>query len=64
MLADSALAHAERVVVSGGSAGGIGAFLHADYVRELPQLRRADVRAAPLCGWFFPDVANYSAWQK
>ena len=51
-------------MVSGASAGGIGAFAHADYVRALPALQGADVRAAPYCGWFFPDVASWPAWQK
>ena len=64
LLADTPLAKAEKVLVSGASAGGIGAFLHADYVRELPQLKHADVRAAPLCGWFFPDVASFADWEK
>ena len=64
LLATTSLAKAEKVVVAGGSAGGIGAFQHADYVRELPQLRNADVRATPLCGWFFPNVGNYSAWEQ
>ena len=64
LLATTPLAKAEKVVVAGGSAGGIGAFQHADYVRELPQLRNADVRATPLCGWFFPNVGNYSAWEQ
>ena len=63
LLADTPLAKAEKVLVSGASAGGIGAFLHADYVRELPQLKHADVRAAPLCGWFFPDVASFADWE-
>jgi hypothetical protein len=60
---DGGLAKASHVIVSGGSAGGIGAFTHADYVRELPELKDADVRAAPMCGWFYPDVASYPAWQ-
>jgi len=60
----TALGKAARVIVSGGSAGGVGAFAHADYVRELPALQRADVRAAPIAGWFYSDVANYSAWQR
>ncbi len=66
LLADTAagFATATHVIVSGGSAGGIGAFTHADYVRELPELSGADVRAAPYCGWFYPDVAAYPAWEK
>ena len=22
------------------------------------------MRATPLCGWFFPNVGNYSAWEQ
>ena len=48
LLTDSTgLPKASHVIVSGASAGGIGAFTHADYVRELPALKNADVRAAP-----------------
>lgn len=66
MLTDSVagFARATHVIVSGGSAGGIGAFAHADYVRELPELKGADVRAAPYCGWFYPNVAAYPVWEQ
>ena len=64
LMANSALPEAARVIVSGGSAGGIGAFRHADYIRSLPQLRSADVRAVPLAGWFFPNVTNFTAWEE
>ena len=47
----SSFAKVTHVMVSGGSAGGIGAFAqcHAHYVCELPTLKGADVRAAPYC---------------
>merc|ERR1711998_446848 len=31
---------------------------------DLPQLKQADVRAVPIAGWFYPDVANFSAWKR
>ena len=55
LLTDSTgLPKASHVIVSGASAGGIGAFTHADYVRELPELKNADVRAAP--EWCTPPL--------
>jgi hypothetical protein len=55
------LASASAVLLSGSSAGGIGTFLHADWLRAaLP--RAADVRAAPQSGFFFPPIANYTAF--
>jgi len=58
------LAGASQVLLSGSSAGGIGTFVNADFVRErLPNV--PDFRAAPQGGLFFPDVAdNFTAWQN
>jgi len=56
-----ALGEARAVLLAGASAGGIGAFVNADFVAaQLPRV--ADFRAAPQGGWFFPPVVNFSAW--
>ena len=45
-------AAATSVLVGGGSAGGMGAFVNVDYIQE--QAPRATVKAAPNPGWLFP----------
>jgi len=55
------LSRATSVLLSGSSAGGIGAFVNSDFVAAA--LPRARVRAAPQGGWFFPAVVNYTAWE-
>ena len=46
------LGGAKNVLLTGGSAGGVGTFANADYLAE--QLPHAVVKAAPNAGWFFP----------
>jgi hypothetical protein len=41
------------VLVTGGSAGGIGTFLNVDYIQT--RLPHAIVKGAPNAGWFFPS---------
>ncbi len=49
-----------HVLVTGSSAGGIGALLHADFFsRTWP---RAIVKAAPSCGFFYAGVSSLSDW--
>jgi hypothetical protein len=43
---------AMHVLLSGGSAGGIGTLYNVDYLAA--QLPAATVKAAPNAGWFFP----------
>lgn len=43
---------ATNVLLSGGSAGGVGTFKNIDFLQE--QLPRATVKGAPDAGWFFP----------
>jgi hypothetical protein len=47
------LGNATDVLLSGNSAGGYGAFIHADYLAS--QLPSATVKAAPQAGWFSPE---------
>jgi len=46
------LADAKRVLLTGSSAGGIGALLNLDWLAN--RLPNADVKGAPQAGWFFP----------
>lgn len=59
----SALGAAETLLVSGSSAGGIGAFLNVDYLASLLPAS-VTVRAAPQGGWFFPPVSIFPAWSN
>ena len=59
---EPALATAATVVLSGASAGGIGAFMHAQPLRAAFAGAKRFV-VAPQAGWFFPQVVNYSAFQ-
>ena len=43
---------AKHVLLTGGSAGGIGALYNADWLAE--NLTGVPVKSAPLGGWFFP----------
>jgi hypothetical protein len=55
------LANATRLILSGSSAGGIGAFEHADYFSET--VHWAEVKSVPIGGYFFPtNVTEYSLW--
>ena len=57
------LGAAASVLLAGSSAGGIGAFVNADFVAaQLPAA--STVRAAPQGGWFFPAIVNFTAWRK
>jgi len=51
------LSAASKVLVSGSSAGGIGAFANADFIQL--QLPSAVVKTSPQGGWFFPNVSRY-----
>ena len=46
------LATAKKVLLTGGSAGGIGTFKNVDWLAS--QLPGAVVKGAPEAGWFFP----------
>lgn len=74
---DFAFAHgldkATEFVLTGGSAGGLSTFLHADRVAERLSEEAPDckhVRAAPVVGYFLDhdnfkhDEHNYTAWMK
>ena len=51
LLAQHGLDHASEVVVTGGSAGGLSAYLHANYIRSrVPSA--ASVVVMPLSGFF------------
>ena len=46
------LGAAKNVLLTGGSAGGVGTFVNSDYLTDL--LPQATVKASPNAGWFFP----------
>jgi hypothetical protein len=52
LLKERGLDKAKHVLLSGGSAGGIGAFTNVDYLAS--RLPNAIVKGAPNAGWFFP----------
>jgi ribosome maturation protein SDO1 len=55
------LSNATHVLLSGGSAGGIGVFNNADWFKG--QFPNAVLKAAPLAGYFFPkDIILYETW--
>jgi len=67
------LKDAEEFVLTGGSAGGLSTFLHADrinsrLIKEAPQIKR--VTAAPVVGYFLDhadyakDDQSYTDWMK
>jgi len=45
------------VLVTGSSAGGIGALLHADFISR--HFANATVKASPACGFFYAGVSRY-----
>ena len=49
------------MILSGTSAGGRGAYLHADWLQE--QLPDAKVYAAPGAGLFFPNATDFDTWK-
>jgi len=51
-----ALKNAKQVLLSGSSAGGLGAFYNVDYLAD--RLPWATVKGAPICGWLFPGYAE------
>lgn len=57
----TSLGAADTLLVSGSSAGGIGAFLNADYIASLLPAS-VSVRAAPQGGWFYPPVTVFADW--
>jgi hypothetical protein len=56
----SRLGDAQRVIVTGSSAGGESAFLHADWFQE--ELPNANVFANPVAGAFQPNISSYGTW--
>ena len=51
------------MLLSGCSAGAIGALLNVDFLSEqLPS--SVQVRGAPQSGWFYPNITTYSAWER
>jgi len=66
------LGQAKEMVVTGGSAGGLSTFLHADRIanRLKKQSKDVKVRAAPVVGYFLDHdnevkgPQNYTAWMK
>ena len=52
LLTEHDLDSAEEVLVSGGSAGGLAAFLHADYVRTKMPSTVQKFKASPVSGFF------------
>jgi len=58
LLASHGLAEAERVILSGGSAGGIGVHNNVDWLQaRIPQVQ---VSAMPMAGHFFPPQIELS----
>jgi hypothetical protein len=57
----ASLSAADTLLVSGSSAGGIGAFLNVDYIASLLPAT-VSVRAAPQGGWFYPPVTLFAYW--
>jgi len=62
LVSSQSLGKATHVLLSGTSAGGIGAFVHADGLFDL--LPNATVKAEPQGGWFFPNVTYYANWKN
>lgn len=61
LIQDHGLGKATDVLVSGGSAGGLAAYLHADHVKEYLQAKGAPLKrfkAAPLSGFFLMHEAS------
>jgi hypothetical protein len=52
LIADYGLGDATQVLLTGVSAGGIGAFWNVDYLAD--RLPSAIVKAAPIAGWYLP----------
>ena len=52
----------QTVLITGGSAGGQGAFFHADRLASL--LPNTTVKANPQYGWFEPQTDMYPDWIK
>jgi len=60
LVQDHGLGKATDVLVSGGSAGGLSAYLHADHVKEYLQRKGAPIKrfkAAPVSGFFLMHAA-------
>ena len=52
----------QSVLVTGSSAGGIGALLHADYFSR--HFDNAIVKASPACGFFYAGVSSLRDWES
>ena len=52
LISTRGLGKAKRVLLTGSSAGGIGVFYNLDWLAA--RLPGADVKGAPMAGWFFP----------
>lgn len=60
--AQHGLGDANTALLSGCSAGAIGAFHSVDFLAE--HLPSTNVRGAPQAGWFFPNISVFPAWEK
>jgi len=66
------LSQATEMMVTGGSAGGLSTFLHADRISNTlkARIKNVQVRAAPVVGYFLDhdnevkSAQNYTAWMK
>lgn len=58
LLNTTALSNASSVILTGTSAGGLGAILHADYVGDLLTPHGAQIVVVPNAGWFI-SVKEY-----
>jgi len=54
------LNNATEILISGGSAGGLGTFHNTDYFFQT--FTRAKVRASPQGGWFMPNASTFDDW--
>jgi len=52
----------QRVLLSGGSAGGQGAYFHADRLQTMLATYKTRVKANPQYGWFEPNTDRYPDW--
>ena len=58
------IANADTVILAGSSAGGLGTFTNADFVKYRLGTNVKQFLANPQGGWFFPLVVNYTAFQN
>ena len=53
---------ATDIILSGDSAGGIGAFNNIDFLTE--KMKGVHVVGNPWAGWYFPNVTTYPRWKQ